>query len=628
MSESVETLEFKLTVNKRNVALIDEWCDRLRSVWNSGLKLLEESQQRKWAKKHERPLPPGLVLQYRRGKFTGSGIRKTRNGYKYCPIRQGRDIEDPKKLFTSGSYYNNSNAPWLADIPSKFRTGVHKSLQEAWKRYQDPQHPVRRPRYKGKKDVLRSLANYNAGGKSQELKPVAITGTDNGYVQFPSLGKLHVKGLYRRFDATKPYGCAKIVCEPSGYYLQVTVESQEKTFKPCEKATGIDPGVAACITDDSGRQVRPANLLRKQLKRLRRLQRKAARQEKGSREQRRTYQKVGRLHEKVRRSRSAFNHKLSSKLVREYGAIAFEGSNLQNMTKKPKAKLREDGFGYEQNGAKRKAGLNRALADVAWGDLRAKTEHKAKVAHREFKKTEPRNSSKLCHRCRKEGDRPTQSNFYCLNVACTLYGQRQNADENASRNHLLNSGFLATEGYRTWDWVEAMPLTNSPVTEVNLVTEEARKSKRSKKQVKSPVADTDRKRQKRSHNGTPSEAAKPPHKDVSLAAPSCESTTPTINFSSEFPECANQEVSKTCNLNHKPKALTNQSFEQLQLNLEVPAVPENLAGADLKQSRKRRRKGKISSSGQGGRSFAQLPSEMLTQLDLWSAALETSVEEG
>lgn len=183
------------------------------------------------------------------------------------------------------------------------------------------------------------------------------------------------------------------------------VESEEKLLKPfSDKAVGIDPGVAACITDDSGRQVKPANLLKKQLKRLRRLQRKASRQLKGSNKQKKTYQKVGRLHEKVRRSRSAFNHKLSSKLVSEYGAIAFEGSNLQNMTRRPKAQLREDGKGYEHNKAKAKAGLNRALSDVAWGDLRAKTEQKCKAGGREFQKTSAAYSSRRCHHCGEEDD--------------------------------------------------------------------------------------------------------------------------------------------------------------------------------------------------------------------------------
>lgn len=109
---------------------------------------------------------------------------------------------------------------------------------------------------------MRSLANYNAGGKSQKLKPVGIVGTNNGYVQFPGLGKLHVKGLFKRFNPTQPYGVAKIVLEPSGYYLQIAVESEERLFKPNDKAVGIDPGIAACITDDLGRQVKPANPLK------------------------------------------------------------------------------------------------------------------------------------------------------------------------------------------------------------------------------------------------------------------------------------------------------------------------------------------------------------------------------
>ncbi len=615
----MKTLEFKLMANNQAAALIDEWRDRLRSVWNSGLKLLEESQQRKWVEKHNRLLPPSLVLQYRRGKFTGSGIRKSREGYKCCPIRQCRDIEDPKKLFNSGSYYNNSNAPYLADIPSKFRTGVHKSLQEAWKRYQDPQHSARRPRYKGKKDTLRSLANYNAGGKSQELKPIAIVGTNNGYVQFPGLGKLHVKGLYSRFDPTKGYGCAKIVCEPSGYYLQVAVESEEKFLKPCDKAVGIDPGVAACITDDCGRQIRPANLLRKQLKRLRRLQRKASRQKKGSGEQKRTYQRVAKLHEKVRRSRSAFNHKLSSKLVAEYGAIAFEGSNLQNMTRRPKAKQREDGSGYEQNGAKRKAGLNRALTDVAWGDLRAKTEQKCKTAGREFEKTTAAYSSRKCHRCREEGDRRSQSEFVCINSSCTLHQLVQSADGNAAKNHLFNSGFLSQGKYRTWGWAEEMPPIHSASAEVAEVG--TRELKRSKKHVTSRAAGTRPKGEKRSRKGKPSEATKSPQSNDGVA-PAGETTCSTLN--SSFPDCGNQGVYQTSNQQKQPQTFVEKPL-QLPLPLDgVVATPENLSEPELQVPLMRKRKSKKLISGNEERRFSQSSTEKLTSPGSSGTAPETN----
>lgn len=609
----MKTLEFKLNISKQKAILVRGLCDRSRFVWNLGLTLLEEAQQRRWAEKHNRPLPSGLVLKYRRGKFTGSGIRKSREGYKCCPIRQCWNIKDPQNLFSTGSYYNNSNAPHLADIPSKFKTGVHKSLQQAWGRYQDPQHPARRPRYKGKRDILRSLTNHNAGRKSKELKPTAIVGTDNGYVQFPGLGKLHVKGLYKRFDPNQEYGHAKIVCEPSGFYLQIVVETEKKPLKFSDKAIGIDPGVKACITGDNGRSVKPANLFQKQRKRLERLQRKANRQKKGSNGQKHSYQKIGKLHEKVRRSRSAFNHKLSSKLVSEYGAIAFEGSNLQNMTHAPKAKLREDGKGYEKNGAKAKAGLNRALTDVAWGDLRAKTEQKCKSAGREFEKTTAAYSSRKCHRCGEEGDRRSQSEFLCLNTSCALHQLVQSADGNAAKNHLLNSGFLATGKYRRWDWAEEMPLTNLAVAEVT--TDEARELKRGKKMVISPSAGTDRKRQKRSRKGLLPEATTAPQLNGEVA-PSGELSAPT-NIYPKVSHGDYQEVYKTCNQQLSSKPVTQQALQLLLFPIEAIANTKTSSPTELVGALKHTPKSKSPLSKSKKKRLTPTVAETYIQQDIW-----------
>ena len=138
----MKTLEFKLAINQAQQASIDQWLARLAWVWNAGLKLLEEDQQRYWRFRHQfpvpyglrlrtnsrgrlvgagiqvskrgikscpirtsgqrrrgnsvQPLPPGLCLRYRKGKITGMGVQKNRRGFKYCPIRQCQTIEDPK----------------------------------------------------------------------------------------------------------------------------------------------------------------------------------------------------------------------------------------------------------------------------------------------------------------------------------------------------------------------------------------------------------------------------------------------------------------------------------------------------------------------------------------------------
>ncbi|MBD1882141.1 type V CRISPR-associated protein C2c8 [Coleofasciculus sp. FACHB-T130] len=452
----MKTLEFKIYPTVAQSQTIDLWLEQLKWVWNRGLEIRLEAQQRRWRKKVDRPIPESLKLKWKDGKLVGIGVRKTKAGHKFCEIRTCRDIENPKK-FAQCEFFRSHRIPeWLQDVPCKFKSGVNDALNKSWKAYANPKHPGRKPKFKGKYDKLKSLVNLNAGGKYKELNPKRIPGGDNGHVHFPKLGKLYVKGFFKRF-MTEEYGSARILKEPSGYYLQVCVPSEEVTLPANDKAVGIDPGVTAVIATDQGRLVPNPRLLNSKTKRLRRLQRKLARQQKDSSSAKKTKRFIALQHEKIRRTRNAFNHKLSTKLVREYGALAIEDTKLQNMTRRPKAVLKEDGKGHERNGAKAKAGLNRSLLDVAIGDLRAKIETKAKVWGREAERTHAPHSSQNCHRCGSKGNRRSQSEFICVNPICKAFGITQQADTNASRNHLLNSSFLSSGKYRPWGW-ELMPL--------------------------------------------------------------------------------------------------------------------------------------------------------------------------
>ena len=78
---------------------------------------------------------------------------------------------------------------------------------------------------------------------------------------------------------------------------------------------------------------------------------------------------------------------------------------------------------------KAKSGLNRAILETGWGDLRRMLEYKAAVTVA----VDPKNTSRTCHECGHvdKGNRTTQADFKCL--AC---GHAGNADVNAALNIL------------------------------------------------------------------------------------------------------------------------------------------------------------------------------------------------
>jgi putative transposase len=459
----MKTIEFKIYPTLAQSQTIDKWLQDIKWVWNKGLSLRLADRQKYYRTQIEdRIIPDGLPLRWKwrkvettdkKGKVTekwekirlvGEGIVRPKNGYPYCPIREHRNIEDPGKF----KYFRNDNSPqFVIDIPSEFKEGMADTIKKAWQAYNDPKRPTRKPKFKGKHDKVRSLTSLHAGGKSKGLKPKRIPGSDNGFVQFPKLGKLKVKGLYDRYNWIE-WGSAKIVKEPSGYYLHVCVDIPNEPLPKSNKAVGIDPGLLSVITTDQGREVAPPKLFRKQQAKLRRLQRKASRQEKGGRNQKKTYQKVALHHEKIRRSRNAFNHKLSTKVVREYSGIVMEDLKIQNLSRKPKAKKREDGNGYEQNGAKRKAGLNKSFADSALGDLISKIETKCKDTDREFVKVAAHHTTVDCSNCGAKIKKALSQRTH----RCTECGYEDGRDSNAAKNILLKGRKEFKTVYRAWAW--------------------------------------------------------------------------------------------------------------------------------------------------------------------------------
>jgi len=164
-------------------------------------------------------------------------------------------------------------------------------------------------------------------------------------------------------------------------------------------------------------------------RRLRRYQRRMARQQKGSNRRKRTIASIVNLQTKTANVRNNFWHQTTRTIVDNAQVVVIEDLKLKNMTRRSKPKVCDITGKYLKNGACAKSGLNRSILGIALGASETMLKYKMRRAGKPFFKVSPHHTSQECACCgyTHPGNRATQSDFLCLKC-----GNRDNADHNAA----------------------------------------------------------------------------------------------------------------------------------------------------------------------------------------------------
>jgi putative transposase len=122
----------------------------------------------------------------------------------------------------------------------------------------------------------------------------------------------------------------------------------------------------------------------------------------------------------------------SRRLVNRFGVIAVEALVVRTMVKRPKVKQDGTTGTYLPNGASRKAGLNKSIADAAWSAFFDALMAKAEEAERTVVKVPPAHTTQTCHECGHRQSMPLSVRVY----SCEQCGGVGDRDHNASLNIL------------------------------------------------------------------------------------------------------------------------------------------------------------------------------------------------
>ncbi len=189
--------------------------------------------------------------------------------------------------------------------------------------------------------------------------------------------------LHRQFEGTMK--TATISRSSTGKYFISILVDDGKELPAKQKvsestAIGIDVGIKDFAILSTGEKVENPKYLKNSLKRMKCLQKRVSRKDKGSKNRDKARLLLSKIHEKISNQRNDFQHQLSSKLIRENQAIALETLNVKGMVKNHC--------------------LAQSIEDAGWSSFVTKLEYKAEWAGKTILRIGRfESSSKICNVC-------------------------------------------------------------------------------------------------------------------------------------------------------------------------------------------------------------------------------------
>ena len=255
---------------------------------------------------------------------------------------------------------------------------VNKNIEivQTQRKYTEPQKP--KP-LEGRKSLTKQQRDLHK--KKMELHQEFLELTKDKLVtriKLPKIGLVNIQ-LSRPIEGT--IKTATISKTGTGKYfvsLSCQVEVEEKP--KLQTKIGIDVGLKEFAICSNGLRFKNPKWLRRSEERLKFLQRKLARQKKGSKNYLKTKKQIAKLHEKIKNQRQDFLQKVSTKLINENQGLAIENLKVKNMVKNHH--------------------LAKAISEVSWAEFRQLLTYKAEWYGRTLEvASSTYASSQLCSCC-------------------------------------------------------------------------------------------------------------------------------------------------------------------------------------------------------------------------------------
>jgi IS605 OrfB family transposase len=301
---------------------------------------------------------------------------------------------------------------WLREVSAVPLQQSLADLNAAYRNFFDSRCGKRKgpkiglPRLKSRKD-RRQAARFTANATFRVLP--------DGRLRLPGIGGVEVR--WSRRLPSDPSSVTVIKDAAGRYFASFVVETDPDAdaarFAPGYAETGIDLGLSAFAILSDGTRIIAPKFLRRAEQKVRRAQRAQSRKLLGSRNKEKSRVRLARVHAGVADKRADFQHKVSTRIVRENQAVYVEDLCVAGLARTRLAK---------------------SIHDAGWAGFVRMLEYKAARYGRTFAKVgrfEP--TSQVCSACGvKDGPKPLSVREW----TCAVCGAVHDRDVNAARNVL------------------------------------------------------------------------------------------------------------------------------------------------------------------------------------------------
>ena len=388
----------------------------VRKVWNCFLaKIKKDEEKRKAKEKAEEE--QAKMAETPAGRMTNGQSDKAQDAssQKISKSVKTKSETKPKKKSPYKGFAHNCKVltklkakesyAYLNDCPSQALQQTLKNMDKAFQRF------------------FKKEAGYPVFKKKAKYKAIHFP---QGYQLFPEVNGKGVIRLpkigYVRYTAHRPihpdFEIKNVYVRERGghFYLSLQGEINEPDLaeRPSlRKVIGLDLGITHFFTTNQLEWVKPLNQYQRQLAHLQSLQRQLTTKTKFSTNWMRLQRRIAKKHHHIANCRKNFNHQLSRYIADKYDAVFLERLDIQAMLAKGGHKL------------------NMQILDQGWYQFKTFLKYKMEWLNKAFVEVDPAYTSQACAFCghTSRGNRPTQSQFRCLNCGFTA-----NADYQASLN--------------------------------------------------------------------------------------------------------------------------------------------------------------------------------------------------